>query len=160
MTKRIVYHACQHDCPDNCAMESIVQNGKVLAVNGRKDHPFTRGSLCSKVKRYDQRVYSDERIKFPMRRVGAKGEGHFQRMSWDEALGEISYKFKESIKMHGAESILPCSSTIRRLNLLGKQFPIQNFFAGWLESWGFRRAIVTLTMRKLWSSRLIGTIPI
>ena len=109
MTKRIVYHACQHDCPDNCAMESIVENGKVLAVNGRKDHPFTRGSLCSKVKRYDQRVYSDERIMFPMRRIGAKGEGHFQRISWDEALDEISAKFKASIIKYGAESILPCS---------------------------------------------------
>ena len=98
MTKHTVYHACQHDCPDNCAMESIVENGKVQAVDGRKDHPFTRGSLCSKVKRYDQRVYSDERIIFPMRRIGAKGEGHFQRISWDEALDEISAKFKEAIK--------------------------------------------------------------
>ena len=75
MTKRTVYHACQHDCPDNCAMESIVENGTVLSVNGREDHPFTRGNLCSKVKRYDQRVYSDERIMFPMRRIGEKGEG-------------------------------------------------------------------------------------
>ena len=109
MTKRTVYHACQHDCPDNCAMESIVENGKVQAVYGRKDHPFTRGSLCSKVKRYDQRVYSDERIMCPMRRIGAKGEGHFQRISWDEALDEISANFKESIIKYGAESILPCS---------------------------------------------------
>ena len=109
MTKHIVYHACQHDCPDNCAMESVVENGKVLAVKGRKDHPFTRGSLCSKVKRYDQRVYSDERIMFPMRRIGAKGEGQFQQISWDEALDEISTKFNESIIKYGAESILPCS---------------------------------------------------
>ena len=109
MTKRTVYNACQHDCPDNCAMESIVENGKVQAVCGRKDHPFTRGSLCSKVKRYDQRVYSDERIMFPMRRIGAKGEGHFQRISWDEALDEISAKFRETITKYGAESILPCS---------------------------------------------------
>jgi anaerobic selenocysteine-containing dehydrogenase len=90
-------------------MESIVENDKVLAVNGRKDHPFTRGYLCSKVKRYDQRVYSDERIICPMRRIGAKGEGHFQRISWDEALDEISANFKESIIKYGAESILPCS---------------------------------------------------
>ena len=109
MTKHIVYHACQHDCPDNCAMESVVENGKVLAVKGRKDHPFTRGSLCSKVKRYDQRVYSDERIMFPMRRIGAKGEGQFQQISWDEALDEISTKFNEAIIKYGAESILPCS---------------------------------------------------
>ena len=109
MTKHIVYHACQHDCPDNCAMESVVENGKVLAVKGRKDHPFTRGSLCSKVKRYDQRVYSHERIMFPMRRIGAKGEGQFQQISWDEALDEISTKFNEAIIKYGAESILPCS---------------------------------------------------
>ncbi len=109
MTKHIVYHACQHDCPDNCAIESVVENGRVLAVKGRKDHPFTRGSLCSKVKRYDQRVYSDERVMFPMRRIGAKGEGQFQQISWDEALDEISTKFNESIIKYGAESILPCS---------------------------------------------------
>ena len=109
MTKRTVYHACQHDCPDNCAMGSIVESGKVQAVYGRKDHPFTRGSICSKVKRYDQRVYSDERIMFPMRRIGAKGEGHFKRISWDEALDEISANFKEAITKYGAESILPCS---------------------------------------------------
>ena len=90
-------------------MESVVENGKVLAVKGRKDHPFTRGSLCSKVKRYDQRVYSDERIMFPMRRIGTKGEGQFQQISWDEALDEISTKFNESIIKYGAESILPCS---------------------------------------------------
>ena len=109
MTKSIVYHACQHDCPDNCAMESVVENDKVVAVNGRKDHPLTRGYLCSKVKRYDQRVYSDERLIFPMRRIGAKGEGHFQRISWNEALDEISANFRESIIKYGAESILPCS---------------------------------------------------
>ena len=90
-------------------MESVVENGKVLAVKGRKDHPFTRGSLCSKVKRYDQRVYSHERIMFPMRRIGAKGEGQFQQISWDEALDEISTKFNEAIIKYGAESILPCS---------------------------------------------------
>lgn len=109
MTKRKVYHACQRDCPDDCAMESIVENGKVLVVNGRKDHPFTRDSLCSKVTRYDQRVYYEERILFPMRRIGAKGDGDFQRISWDEALDEINTKLKESIKRYGSESVLPCS---------------------------------------------------
>ena len=104
-----MFHACQHDCPDNCAMESIVEEGKVTSINGRKDHPFTRGFLCSKVKNYDRRVYATDRVLFPMRRIGNKGQGKFKRISWAEALDEISSKFREIIRQHGAEAILPYS---------------------------------------------------
>ena len=96
--KKEFFNACQHDCPDNCAMISTVEDGKVISVKGRKDHPFTRGVLCSKVKSYHKRIYSDQRIFYPLRRIGEKGEGKFQRISWKEALDEIKSQFTKIIK--------------------------------------------------------------
>ncbi len=107
--KKQFYNACQHDCPDNCAMITVVENDKIISVKGRREHPFTRGVLCSKVKSYDKRVYSKDRILFPLRRVGNKGEGNFERISWDTALKDIRNSFLNTIKEYGAESILPCS---------------------------------------------------
>jgi len=107
--EKIVYGACQHDCPDNCAMETLVRDGEVISVKGRHDHPFTHGVLCAKVKSFDKRVYAPDRILFPLRRTGAKGEGQFARISWDEALDEIRDRFRAIIDEHGAEAILPCS---------------------------------------------------
>jgi len=107
--EKIVYGACQHDCPDNCAMETLVRDGKVISVKGRHDHPFTHGVLCAKVKSFDKRVYAPDRLLFPLRRTGAKGEGQFARISWDEALDEIRDRFRAIIDEHGAEAILPCS---------------------------------------------------
>lgn len=107
--EKIVYGACQHDCPDNCAMETRVRDGKVISVKGRHDHPFTHGVLCAKVKSFDKRVYAPDRILYPLRRTGAKGEGQFARISWDEALDEIRDRFRAIINENGAEAILPCS---------------------------------------------------
>ena len=109
MNERKVFHACQHDCPDNCAMVSTIVDDKVVSVRGRKEHTFTRGVLCGKVKNYDQRVYSKDRILYPMRRIGEKGIGKFERISWQEALDAIGENFRDVIEKHGAESILPYS---------------------------------------------------
>lgn len=105
----IVHSACQHDCPDNCAMETVVRDGKVISVAGRRDHPFTRGVLCAKVKSFDKRVYAADRILHPLRRIGAKGEGRFERISWNQALDTIRDRFKAIIAGDGAEAILPYS---------------------------------------------------
>ena len=75
---------------------------------GRKDMPFTQGTLCTKVARYLDRTYSSERVLHPLKRVGAKGEGRFERISWDEALSTIAAKFKEVAAIE-PQSILPCS---------------------------------------------------
>jgi len=107
--ERIVYGACQHDCPDNCAMETTVRDGQVVSVRGRHDHPFTHGVLCAKVKSFDKRVLAPDRILHPLRRVGAKGEGRFERITWDAALDEIRDRLQGVIAAHGAEAILPCS---------------------------------------------------
>ena len=67
--------ACPHDCPDTCALETRVVAGRATAVSGAADHPFTAGSLCTKVSRYLDRTYAPDRILHPMRRLGGKGPG-------------------------------------------------------------------------------------
>ena len=106
--RKIVKAACPHDCPDTCGMHISVENGVALKVEGAKDMPFTQGTLCTKVARYLDRTYSRERVLHPLRRVGAKGEGRFERISWDEALDAIAAKFREIAALE-PQSILPCS---------------------------------------------------
>src|SRR5207244_8145215 len=86
---KVVRGACPHDCPDTCAMLVTVTDGVVTGVKGDPDHPFTAGGLCPKVHDYERRVNSPDRILHPMRRVGPKGSGSFERITWDDALGEI-----------------------------------------------------------------------
>lgn len=105
----LVYGACPHDCPDTCSMLVTVKDGRAIRVEGNPDHPFTRGTLCGKVSDYLDRVYSEQRVLYPMRRVGAKGSGKFERISWDEALNEITKRFQQTIAEYGAEAIMPCS---------------------------------------------------
>jgi anaerobic selenocysteine-containing dehydrogenase len=100
---------CPHDCPDTCVMTVTVENGRALEIGGDKDHRFTQGFLCAKVNRYLERVYSPDRILYPLRRVGAKGEGRFARVSWDEAIGEIADRWRQVIATHGPQAILPYS---------------------------------------------------
>jgi len=106
----IVRGACPHDCPDTCALHVTVANGRAIKVEGDPDHPTTRGVLCTKVARYLERTYSDKRVLHPLRRVGAKGEGRFERIGWDEALDAIASRFKEiAASDDGPQAILPYS---------------------------------------------------
>lgn len=100
---------CPHDCPDTCVMTVDVENGRAIGIGGDPDHRFTQGFLCAKVNQYLDRVYSPERLLHPLRRVGAKGEGRFERISWDEALDAIAEGFRRVIASHGPQSILPYS---------------------------------------------------
>lgn len=106
--RKIVKAACPHDCPDTCGMHISVENGVAVKVEGAKDMPFTQGTLCTKVARYLDRTYSKERVLHPLKRVGAKGEGRFERISWDEALDTIAAKFRDIAAVE-PQSILPCS---------------------------------------------------
>ncbi len=107
---RVVFGACPHDCPDCCALETQVdEQGRAVSVRGRSDHPVTRGWLCAKVNRYLDRVYHPERMLYPMRRVGPKGSGAFGRISWDEAITEITERWRDIIARYGAQCILPYS---------------------------------------------------
>ncbi|MER2554034.1 MAG: molybdopterin oxidoreductase family protein [Thauera sp.] len=100
--------ACPHDCPDTCAMEVTVAGGRAVKIRGAADMPFTNGALCTKVAHYLERVYSDQRLLHPMKRVGRKGEGCFERISWDEALDTIAAKYRE-IAADDPRAILPYS---------------------------------------------------
>ncbi len=107
---RTVYGACPHDCPDCCALETQVdEQGRAITVRGRNDHPVTKGWLCAKVNRYLERVYHPDRLRYPMHCVGPKGSGLFERISWDEAIAEITSRWRDIIAQHGAQCILPYS---------------------------------------------------
>jgi anaerobic selenocysteine-containing dehydrogenase len=144
--KKTVHAACPHDCPDACGVLITVEDGRATKIQGDPGHPVTRGFLCAKVAKYLDRVYSPDRVLYPMRRVGAKGlaaeqrsfapgqpracpepaEGAavptqaraWQRITWDEALDEIAARFRSIISEFGSEAILPYSygGTIAALN--------------------------------------------
>jgi anaerobic selenocysteine-containing dehydrogenase len=98
---------CPLDCPDRCSLEVRVESGRVVALEGSRANPVTGGFICSKVRRYPERVYGPDRLLHPMRRVGAKGEARFLTISWDEALGEIAARLASARSRYGGESILP-----------------------------------------------------
>jgi anaerobic selenocysteine-containing dehydrogenase len=129
--KKVVHAACPHDCPDACGVLITVEDGRATRIQGDPAHPMTRGFLCAKVAKYLERVYSPERVLYPMRRVAPKGAGgqlgsfarrglagadapprseqRFARISWDEALDEITDRFRKISGEFGSEAILPYS---------------------------------------------------
>ncbi len=106
----IRHSVCALDCPDTCALLiDVDQEGGGSRLRGDPDHPVTRGFLCGKVARYLEREYSPERLLHPLKRAGAKGEGRFERISWDEALDTIAERLQDISDAYGSESILPYS---------------------------------------------------
>ena len=108
MAVEIVRATCPHDCPDTCAMLVTVQDGVATEVRGDPLHPNTAGVLCTKVSRYVERTYHPDRLFYPQKRIGKKGEGKFMRISWDEALNIISEKLRH-IAAKDPRAILPYS---------------------------------------------------
>ncbi|TPV92374.1 MAG: molybdopterin oxidoreductase family protein [Myxococcales bacterium FL481] len=107
----VVRGVCPHDCPDACAWQVAVDQttGRAVDLWGAPDHPVTAGSLCAKVDRYLERTYHAERLTTPLRRMGAKGEGRFAPISWQEAIEETASRLQAIISQHGAEAVLPYS---------------------------------------------------
>lgn len=103
------FGVCPHDCPDTCGVITEVENGRAVNFYANPDHPITQGWLCAKVRPYLDRVYHPDRLQYPLRRVGPKGSGQWERISWEEALGEIGSRWRDIIAQHGAEAILPYS---------------------------------------------------
>jgi anaerobic selenocysteine-containing dehydrogenase len=105
---KIARSVCPHDCPSTCALDVEVIDGKKIGrVRGAKDDPYTAGVICEKVARYAERIHHPDRLLYPMRRVGAKGQGKWEQISWDEALDEIAKRFNEIEAKFGSQSILP-----------------------------------------------------
>ncbi len=104
---REVKGCCPLDCQDTCSWVATVEAGVVTRVRGAREHPFTRGVLCTKVNDYQARTYSPDRVLYPLRRTGPKGAGEFERISWDNALGIIAERYSQLVSSYGAQSILP-----------------------------------------------------
>lgn len=102
-TKRVV---CAHDCPDMCSLLAHVENGRVIKVEGDPNHRFTAGFACGKVNRDHDLVHSPERLTTPLRRVGPKGSGQFAPITWDQALEEITARWRDIIEQSGPLGIL------------------------------------------------------
>jgi anaerobic selenocysteine-containing dehydrogenase len=108
MTTQVVRAACPHDCPDTCGMLVTVEDGVAVKIQGDPSMPFTEGTLCTKVAHYLERTYSPDRVLYPQKRVGRKGEGKFRRIGWDEALDEIAARLKAAAA-EDPQTILPLS---------------------------------------------------
>ena len=106
---KTAFGGCPHDCPDTCAMVFDIEDGKVTGVRGNKEHPMTRGGLCVKLKDYEKRHYHQDRVLTPLRRTGPKGSKKFEKISWDEALNEITNNWKQIIEEYGPQAIVPYS---------------------------------------------------
>jgi anaerobic selenocysteine-containing dehydrogenase len=117
------FGGCPHDCPDTCAMIYEVENGKLVQVRGNKDHPMTRGTLCVKLKDYHDHHYNPDRVLYPLRRSGPKGSRQFTRVSWNEAIAEITSRWKDIIAKYGSQAIMPYS-------YLGNEGLVQGLTAG------------------------------
>jgi anaerobic selenocysteine-containing dehydrogenase len=103
------HSVCALDCPDCCSLLINVEDGRGSKLRGNPAHPVTRGFLCGKVAQYLEREYHPGRLLYPQRRIGAKGEGRFERISWDEALDAIAARLQSTAAEFGPESILPYS---------------------------------------------------
>jgi anaerobic selenocysteine-containing dehydrogenase len=99
--------ACPLDCPDACTLDVTVENGRVQKIDGGDDNPVTRNFICAKVRRFDERVYGEDRVLYPSVRQGSKGGGTYGRVTWDEALDLIARRMAEIKASDGAEAILP-----------------------------------------------------
>lgn len=120
------HSVCSLDCPDTCSVlvdidTSQNHGGRATRLRGNPDHPVTRGFLCAKVAKYLEREYSPERLLYPQKRVGARGDGRFARISWDEALDTAAGRLNAIAAAHGPEAILPYSyaGTMGLLNNAG-----------------------------------------
>ncbi|MTB11561.1 MAG: molybdopterin-dependent oxidoreductase, partial [Actinobacteria bacterium] len=122
----IVLGTCHHDCPDSCGWEVSVENGVAVKLRGNSEHPFSQGELCPKVNRFLERVYSPERILYPLARTGPKGSGEFRQITWDEALGIVAERVHSVINDFGGEAVMPWGSAgtqgLIQMNSLDRRF--------------------------------------
>lgn len=103
------HETCPRNCHDTCSLVSEVVDGKIVSITGDTDNPITAGAPCVKMNHYINWVNSPDRILYPMKRAGKKGEGTFERITWDEAYAAIAEKINEAIEQYGPQAILPHS---------------------------------------------------
>lgn len=106
MGKYTVKYTADAMCPAECGMEMWVKDGKVAKIYGNKAVPMNAGTACAKGAAGQQLIYSPYRLKYPMIRTGARGEGKFKRVTWDEAINHIAENLTKIKKSNGAESVI------------------------------------------------------
>lgn len=123
----VVHGVCPHDCYDTCGLEVTARDGRVIKIRGDRTHPVTQGFLCFKVNHYVDRLYSSDRVLYPLRRVGPKGQGRFERVSWERALAEVGDRIKAIVSESGGAAVLPYSFA-GNMGLLSKMSMDRRFF--------------------------------
>ncbi|MDQ3458032.1 MAG: molybdopterin-dependent oxidoreductase [Deinococcota bacterium] len=119
---------CPLDCPDACALLMTVEDGRVTKLEGNPGHPVTKGFACVKTVHYPARQNHKDRLRQPLKRLGDKGEGRFERVSWDEALDDVATRLGEVVRAHGGEAVLPYSYA-GTMGLMERDHPLAFFRA-------------------------------
>ena len=105
---KLGYSTCPHDCPSTCALEvEVLGPDRIGRVRGARDNSYTAGVICAKVARYAERIHHPDRLTQPLRRVGPKGSGRFEPVSWDAAMDEVVARLAEAEAKHGPETVWP-----------------------------------------------------
>ncbi|MFQ5963190.1 MAG: molybdopterin-dependent oxidoreductase [Candidatus Scalinduaceae bacterium] len=120
------FNTCPRDCYDTCSILTTVEDGRAIKLQGNPAHPVTQGFLCWKIQNSLKFVYSPQRLQSPLKRVGKKGVNNFQKITWEEAYGEIARRIETVQTRHGAGAILPFDY-FGHMGLLNKQLS-QRFF--------------------------------
>lgn len=103
---RVVKTACPHNCYDTCGLLVYVKDEKVIKIEGDPNHPITKGTLCLKAMANVQKINSPDRVKYPLLRVGKRGEGKFKRITWDEAMDYMADKIRTICDTYGSEAMM------------------------------------------------------
>jgi anaerobic selenocysteine-containing dehydrogenase len=128
MNRQILPSVCALDCPDTCALRVTLDGDRIVQITGAADHPITQGFACVKTVRYAEHQEHPGRLLYPQRRCGPKGQGKFQRVSWDEALDEIADRLRSVIERAGPRAILPFSYA-GTMGLIQRDHPLSFFRA-------------------------------
>lgn len=149
---------CTFDCPDTCSLTVTLDDGRITKVRGSKAAPFTDGVICTKVARdMGEFVHGHDRLLHPLRRVGPKGSGAFQEVSWDEALGEIRDRVTAVIERWGPQSVLPLSYAGPH-GMLSCDSMSSRFFHKLGASLLYRRALCAAVRAEAWAGTY-GAVP-
>jgi anaerobic selenocysteine-containing dehydrogenase len=151
---------CPLDCPDTCALQLTVDKGIVTKLEGDPKHPFTKGFACVKTYRYPERQNHPDRLLTPLKRVGPKGDGRFEAVTWHEALDAIAERLDHVLKTHGGEAVLPFSYA-GTMGLVERDHPLTFFRA--LGASELDRTICDATSEAGWTANYgpdkMGTAP-
>jgi len=152
MCAEFVSSACPHDCPSTCALEVERLDERTIGkVRGAKDNDYTAGVICAKVSNYRERIHHPDRLTQPLRRVGAKGDGKFAPISWDEAMDEIIHEFTKAADTYGPQSVWP-------YDFAGTMGLLQRACLDLLRNaFGYSRQDSTICTSLAWSGWMAGT---